>query len=220
MEQKKSSKSLKKLKKTSSKEQRKIPKHQANTNIIRTVKTDTITGEIVETGEKLEYKEKRAKGTFAICTPEEQIKILKMSNKRAINNMLCYIIEVVNTKNEFAFSKNFIANYSKKYSKQRFYTDRKYLIVNKYIAPTERKNIYVLYPQFYCRCSPNVCRYILNKYFNEEYDMDSKQHLQKILKAQVNMTEEDIITAINALTQNLKDKRLHSDDIIYLGDGK
>ena len=92
-------------------------------------KVDQQTGEILSTETNYNSETKRKKGTFYIGSPLELQKIAQGSKVRAINKMLVYILDVVNWNNEFTFDKPFIESYGEK-NKQRFFTDRKYLLEN------------------------------------------------------------------------------------------
>lgn len=186
---------------TSSVGEEKLKKYKADTYIINTTKIDDTTGEVVEVNQEKQIKSKRPKGTFGVTTSPKLLKLLANSNKRAENKMLYYIVENLNSQNEFTFSDSFM--YSYKNAMDKFYKDKKYLIDNEYIATTERKGIYVLHPLFYNTSHPETERYILNTYFQEEYSETSKTALSRIAKLQSQLNTTDKEKAIEMLKNSL-----------------
>ena len=180
---------------TSSVEEEKLKKYKADTYIISTTKIDDTTGEVVEVNQEKQIKSKRAKGTFGVTTSVELLKLLANSNKRAEKKMLYYIVENITNKNEFSFTEQFVNSYS---SRSHFYHDKKYLLDEKYIAETDKKGVYVLYPLFYNTSHPETERYILNTYFEEEYSESSKTVFNRItkLQSQLNTTDKEKLIEI------------------------
>ena len=112
-----------------------------------TQSVDLNTGEVLSTETTYSSEKKRVKGTFGISDPKEIIRLAKFSNIRAINKMLTYVIDTIDWYNEFSFDKKFISTYGKN-KNSRFYTDRKYLLDNKYIFKKPIKSTCFMF----CNC--------------------------------------------------------------------
>ena len=113
-------------------EKEQLQKYQKKGITKITQSVDQESGEILSTETTYSSEKKRVKGTFGISDPEEIIRLTRQSKTRAINTMLAYVIDTMDWNNEFSFDKKFISSYGEK-NKQRFFTDRKYLLDNKYI---------------------------------------------------------------------------------------
>ena len=125
-------------------EKEQLQKYQKKGITKVTQSVDQETGEILSTETTYSSEKKRVKGTFGISSPEEIIKLARQHKTRAINTMLPYFIDNMNWNNELSFDDTFIKTYGE-INKQRFFTDRKYLLDNKYIFKKPgKKNIYTL----------------------------------------------------------------------------
>jgi len=157
-----------------------------------TKKVDQQTGEILSTETSYNSETRRVKGSFCQTSPDKLIEMCSLVKNRAINKMLAYIIGTCNYKNEFTFDKTFIESYGTD-NKQRFFTDRKYLLDNKYIfIKPNKKNIYTLDIALMSRCSIDIASQIYKEQYGEEFNQNSKAELAKMLKnCAPKMTKED-----------------------------
>lgn len=145
-------------------------------------KVDQQTGEILSTETNYNSETKRKKGTFYIGSPLELQKIAQGSKVRAINKMLVYILDVVNWNNEFTFEKPFIESYGEK-NKQRFFTDRKYLLENQYIFNKPyKKNVYTLNVELFSRGNAYTTSQLYKEQFEENLEKDIELDLIKTNK--------------------------------------
>ncbi len=145
-------------------------------------KVDQQTGEILSTETNYNSETKRKKGTFYIGSPLELQKIAQGSKVRAINKMLVYILDVVNWNNEFTFDKPFIESYGEK-NKQRFFTDRKYLLENQYIFNKPyKKNVYTLNVELFSRGNAYTTSQLYKEQFEENLEKDIELDLIKTNK--------------------------------------
>lgn len=166
-------------------------------------KVDQQTGEILSTETNYNSNIKRKKGTFCISCPEELARLASYTQNRAINKMLVYIFNTVNWNNEFTFDKSFIESYNDK-SNSRFFSDRKYLLDNKYIfVKQDKKNVYTLNVELFNRGNAYITSQLYEEQFGEELNQDSKLELSKIKKKVNKLSKEDIKKLIEDLQKML-----------------
>ncbi len=170
-------------------------------------KVDQQTGEILSTETNYNSETKRKKGTFYIGSPLELQKIAQGSKVRAINKMLVYILDVVNWNNEFTFDKPFIESYGEK-NKQRFFTDRKYLLENQYIFNKPyKKNVYTLNVELFSRGNAYTTSQLYKEQFEENLEKDIELDLIKTNKKLVKFNKnqlEQLKNKIDNLLKNLE----------------
>lgn len=168
-----------------------------------TQSVDQETGEILSTETTYSSEKKRVKGTFGISSPEEIIRLARQNKTRAINTMLPYFIDNMNWNNELSFDDTFIKTYGE-INKQRFFTDRKYLLDNQYIFKKPgKKNIYTLNVNLIFRGTMQKATELYEEQFGEELSQDSKLELAKIKKKIVKLSKEDIKNLIEDLQKML-----------------
>ena len=90
------------------------------------------------------------------------------------------------------------------WDKQRFFTDRKYLLDNKYIFKKPgKKNIYTLNVNLLFRGTMQKATELYEEQFGEELSQDSKVELSKIKKKITKLSKEDIRNLIEDLQKML-----------------
>ena len=113
--------------------------------------------------------------------------------------MLTYFIDNMNWNNELSFDNTFIKSYGEK-NKQRFFTDRKFLLDNQYIfKKPNKKNIYTLNVNLLFRGTMQKATELYEEQFSEELNQDSKLELAKIKKKITKLSKEDIKNLIKDL---------------------
>lgn len=184
-------------------EKEQLQKYQKKGITKITQSVDQQSGEILSTETTYSSEKKRVKGTFGISDPEEIIRLARQSKTRAINTMLAYVIDVMDWNNEFSFDKKFISSYGEK-NKQRFFTDRKYLLDNKYIfIKPNKKNRFTLNVNLLFRGPIYKAAELYQEQFEEELNQDSKLELSKIKKKATKLSKEDIKNLIKDLQKML-----------------
>jgi len=184
-------------------EKEQLQKYQKKGITKITQSVDQQSGEILSTETTYSSEKKRVKGTFGISDPEEIIRLARQSKTRAINTMLAYVIDVMDWNNEFSFDKKFISSYGEK-NKQRFFTDRKYLLDNKYIfIKPNKKNRFTLNVNLLFRGPIYKAAELYQEQFEEELNQDSKLELSKIKKKATKLSKEDIKNLIEDLQKML-----------------
>lgn len=184
-------------------EKEQLQKYQKKGITKITQSVDQQSGEILSTETTYSSEKKRVKGTFGISDPEEIIRLTRQSKTRAINTMLAYVIDVMDWNNEFSFDKKFISSYGEK-NKQRFFTDRKYLLDNKYIfIKPNKKNRFTLNVNLLFRGPIYKAAELYQEQFEEELNQDSKLELSKIKKKATKLSKEDIKNLIEDLQKML-----------------
>lgn len=184
-------------------EKEQLQKYQKKGIAKITQSVDQESGEILSTETTYSSENKRIKGTFGITSPEEIIRLTQQSKVRAINTMLAYIINIMDWNNEFSFDKKFINSYGE-HKSDRFYTDRKYLIENKYIFNKPgKKNRFTLNVNLFFRGPLYKATELYQEQFEEELNQDSKLELIKIKKKATKLTKEDIKNLIEDLQKML-----------------
>ena len=184
-------------------EKEQLQKYQKKGITKITQSVDQQSGEILSTETTYSSEKKRVKGTFGISDPEEIIRLTRQSKIRAINTMLAYVIDSMDWNNEFSFDKKFISSYGEK-NKQRFFTDRKYLLDNKYIfVKPNKKNRFSLNVNLLFRGPIHKAAELYQEQFEEELNQDSKLELSKIKKKVVKLSKEDIKNLIDDLQKML-----------------
>lgn len=184
-------------------EQEHLQKYQKKGITKVTQSVDQETGEILSTETTYSSEKKRVKGTFGISSPEEIIRLARQNKTRAINTMLPYFIDNMNWNNELSFDDTFIKTYGE-INKQRFFTDRKYLLDNQYIFKKPgKKNIYTLNVNLLFRGTMQKATELYEEQFGEELSQDSKLELAKIKKKIVKLSKEDIKNLIEDLQKML-----------------
>lgn len=184
-------------------EKEQLQKYQKKGITKITQSVDQQSGEILSTETIYSSEKKRVKGTFGISDPEEIIRLARQSKTRAINTMLAYVIDVMDWNNEFSFDKKFISSYGEK-NKQRFFTDRKYLLDNKYIfIKPNKKNRFTLNVNLLFRGPIYKAAELYQEQFEEELNQDSKLELSKIKKKATKLSKEDIKNLIEDLQKML-----------------
>lgn len=184
-------------------EKEQLQKYQKKGITKITQSVDQQSGEILSTETTYSSEKKRVKGTFGISDPEEIIRLARQSKTRAINTMLAYVIDVMDWNNEFSFDKKFIKSYGEK-NKQRFFTDRKYLLDNKYIfIKPNKKNRFTLNVNLLFRGPIYKASELYQEQFEEELNQDSKLELSKIKKKATKLSKEDIKILIEDLQKML-----------------
>ncbi len=163
-----------------------------------------------KTGEKLseetEYNSeyRRKKGTFHIGSPEKLIKVCLQSKTRAINKMLVYIILNANYKNEFVFDKTFIESYGEK-NKTRFFSDRRYLLDNKYIFKKPfKKNVFTVDVELICRGGAYIAAQLYQEQYGEELNEDSKLEFNKLIKRIPKLSKTDLEKLLEHIQKQMK----------------
>ena len=184
-------------------EKEQLQKYQKKGITKITQSVDQQSGEILSTETTYSSEKKRVKGTFGISDPEEIVRLARQSKTRAINTMLAYVIDVMDWNNEFSFDKKFISSYGEK-NKQRFFTDRKYLLDNKYIfIKPNKKNRFTLNVNLLFRGPIYKAAELYQEQFEEELNQDSKLELSKIKKKATKLSKEDIKNLIEDLQKML-----------------
>lgn len=184
-------------------EKEQLQKYQKKGITKITQSVDQQSGEILSTETTYSSEKKRVKGTFGISDPEEIIRLARQSKTRSINTMLAYVIGVMDWNNEFSFDKKFISSYGVK-NKQRFFTDRKYLLDNKYIfIKPNKKNRFTLNVNLLFRGPIYKAAELYQEQFEEELNQDSKLELSKIKKKATKLSKEDIKILIEDLQKML-----------------
>lgn len=184
-------------------EKEQLQKYQKKGITKITQSVDQQSGEILSTETTYSSEKKRVKGTFGISDPEEIIRLARQNKTRAINTMLAYVIDVMDWNNEFSFDKKFISSYGEK-NKQRFFTDRKYLLDNKYIfIKPNKKNRFTLNVNLLFRGPIYKAAELYQEQFEEELNQDSKLELSKIKKKATKLSKEDIKNLIEDLQKML-----------------
>lgn len=184
-------------------EKEQLQKYQKKGITKITQSVDQQSGEILSTETTYSSEKKRVKGTFGISDPEEIIRLARQSKTRAINTMLAYVIDAMDWNNEFSFDKKFISSYGEK-NKQRFFTDRKYLLDNKYIfIKPNKKNRFTLNVNLLFRGPIYKAAELYQEQFEEELNQDSKLELSKIKKKATKLSKEDIKNLIEDLQKML-----------------
>lgn len=184
-------------------EKEQLQKYQKKgiTKVIQSV--DQKTGEILSTETTYSSEKKRVKGTFGISSPEEIIRLARQHKTRAINTMLPYFIDNMNWNNELSFDNTFIESYGEQ-NKQRFFTDRKFLLDNQYIfKKPNKKNVYTLNVSLLFRGTMQKATELYEEQFGEELSQDSKLELAKIKKKISKLSKEDIKKLIEDLQKML-----------------
>lgn len=184
-------------------EKEQLQKYQKRgiTKVVQSV--DQETGEILSTETTYSSDKKRVKGTFGISSPEEIIRLCRQNKLRPINKMLPYFIDNMNWNNELSFDDTFIESYGEK-NKQRFFTDRKFLLDNQYIfKKSGKKNIYTLNVNLLFRGTMQKATELYEEQFGEELTQDSKLELTKIKKKITKLSKEDIKNLIEDLEKML-----------------
>lgn len=180
-------------------EQDNLKKYQKKGISKVTQTVDQETGEILSTETTYNSEKKRVKGTFGISSPEEIIRLCRQNKLRPINKMLTYFIDNMNWNNELSFDNTFIKSYGEK-NKQRFFTDRKFLLDNQYIfKKSNKKNIYTLNVNLLFRGTMQKATELYEEQFSEELNQDSKLELAKIKKKITKLSKEDIKNLIKDL---------------------
>lgn len=185
------------------KEKQQLQKYQKKgiTKVIQSVNQET--GEILSTETTYSSEKKRVKGTFGISSPEEIIRLARQHKTRAINTMLPYFIDNMNWNNELSFDNTFIESYGEQ-NKQRFFTDRKFLLDNQYIfKKPNKKNVYTLNVNLLFRGTMQKATELYEEQFGEELSQDSKLELAKIKKKISKLSKEDIKKLIEDLQKML-----------------
>lgn len=187
-------------------EKEKLNKFQKKGTTTTKATYDTATGKKIKEETEYNSEYKRKKGTFCISCPEEIVRLCTFSKIRAINTMLVYIICNVNYKNEFIFEKNFIDSYGIK-NKQRFFTDRKYLLDNKYIFNKPyTKNVYTLNVELFSRGNAYITSQLYEEQFGEELNQDSKYEFSKIVNKVTKLSKIDMQNLIDILKREIDKK--------------
>ena len=180
-------------------EQDNLKKYQKKGISKVTQTVDQESGEILSTETTYNSEKKRVKGTFGISSPEEIIRLCRQNKLRSINKMLTYFIDNMNWNNELSFDNTFIKSYGEK-NKQRFFTDRKFLLDNQYIfKKPNKKNIYTLNVNLLFRGTMQKATELYEEQFSEELNQDSKLELAKIKKKITKLSKEDIKNLIKDL---------------------
>lgn len=180
-------------------EQDNLKKYQKKGISKVTQTVDQESGEILSTETTYNSEKKRVKGTFGISSPEEIIRLCRQNKLRPINKMLTYFIDNMNWNNELSFDNTFIKSYGEK-NKQRFFTDRKFLLDNQYIfKKPNKKNIYTLNVNLLFRGTMQKATELYEEQFSEELNQDSKLELAKIKKKITKLSKEDIKNLIKDL---------------------
>ena len=184
-------------------EKEQLQKYQKKGITKVTQSVDQETGEILSTETTYSSEKKRVKGTFGISDPEEIIRLTRQSKIRAINTMLAYVIDTIDWNNEFSFDKKFINSYGE-HKSDRFFTDRKYLLENKYIFNKPgKKNRFTLNVNLLFRGPIYKAAELYEEQFGEEMNQDSKLELSKIKKKATKLSKEDIKKLIEDLKKML-----------------
>ena len=180
-------------------EKEQLQKYQKKGITKVTQSVDQETGEILSTETTYSSEKKRVKGTFGISSPEEIIRLCRKNKLRPINKMLPYFIDNMNWNNELSFDNTFIESYGEQ-NKQRFFTDRKFLLDNQYIfKKPNKKNIYTLNVNLLFRGTMQKAAELYEEQFGEEISQDSKLELVKIKKKITKLSKEDIKSLIEDL---------------------
>ena len=184
-------------------EKEQLQKYQKKGITKITQSVDQESGEILSTETTYSSEKKRVKGTFGISDPEEIIRLTRQSKTRAINTMLAYVSETMDWNNELSFDKKFISSYGEK-NRQRFFTDRKYLLDNKYIfVKPNKKNRFTLNVNLLYREPIHKATKLYQEQFEEELNQNSKLELSKIKKKVTKLSKEDIKNLIDDLQKML-----------------
>lgn len=184
-------------------EKEQLQKYQKKGITKVTQSVDQETGEILSTKTTYSSERRRVKGTFGISSPEEIIRLCRKNKLRPINKMLPYFIDNMNWNNELSFDNTFIESYGEQ-NKQRFFTDRKYLLDNQFIfKKPNKKNVYTLNVNLLFRGTMQKAAELYEEQFSEEINQDSKLELAKIKKKVIKLSKEDIKNLIEDLEKML-----------------
>lgn len=149
-------------------EEQAITAHQKQAITTKITRIDNLTGEIID--EKQEYKStvKREKGTFYNGSPEELIRFINIiCNNKYKKEILEYIITNIKYSNEFSFEKKWLNTYFPANKIKHFYTSFKFLIDNRIVFKTTKRNTYTLNVQLFNRMSLDKALKLYQEQFGE-----------------------------------------------------
>lgn len=160
-----------KMKQTTSKltdEEIAVQKYQKKAVLKTTQEVDQTTGEILKETKTYNSQDKREKGTFYNGSPEELIRFTNIiCNNKYKKEILEYIITNIKYSNEFSFDKKWLNTYFPANKIKHFYTSFKFLIDNKIVFKTTKRNTYTLNVQLFNRMSLDRALKLYQEQFGE-----------------------------------------------------